>query len=136
MKNLTKIILIFFVVLSFLFSVLPQTVLAQLKTLPTSNVPEAEGVVEIQAFEQVFANILTIATSLAGIAAFVVLIMGGFKWMTSGGDPKKMESAKQSITYAFIGLVCLILIWLILLFLQQFTGIPGLTIFTIPKKTP
>ena len=105
--------------------------LAQLPALPTSGFTGASGVVEIQAFEQIFANILTVATSLAGLAAFIMLIVGGFKWLTSGGDPKKLESAKGSITYAFAGLALLILIWFVLLFIKNFTGV-DVTIFQIP----
>lgn len=113
-------------------SLLSSPVFAQSQPLPTSSVEK--DVVEIQALEIVFSNILTIATSLAGIAAFVVLVMGGFKWMTSGGDPKKMEAAKGSITYAFVGLACLILIWFVLLFISNFTGRPELLKFQLPDQ--
>jgi len=106
---------------------------AQLPTLPTSGLTGASGVVEIQALEQVFANVLNIATSLAGLAAFIVLVSGGYKWMTSSGDPKKVESAKSSITYALAGLVLLILIWFILLFISNFTELPDLLHFQIPR---
>lgn len=129
--RLTKIFCLFLLASCFLLFAFYHPTFAQPQALPTSAVAEAQGVVEIQALETVFGNILAIATSLAGFAAFVVLIAGGFKWMTSGGDPKKMEAAKGSVTYAFVGLACLILIWFILLFLEQFTGVK-LTIFKLP----
>lgn len=128
--SLTKKILFLLFSGSFL---LPFTVSAQILPLPTSALPGAAGVVEIQALEQVFANVLSVATAFAGLAAFIVLISGSYKWLTSGGDPKKLESAKQSLTYAFLGLILLILIWFILVFIANFTGRQELLKFSIPK---
>src|SRR6266702_568806 len=47
-------------------------------------------------------NILSLAV---GIIAVIMLIVGGFKYITSGGDSGKVTSAKNSIVYAVIGLV-------------------------------
>lgn len=89
-------------------------------------------VATIQGFECIFRNILGIATTLAGIAFFVMLLIGGFKYMTSGGDPKASEQAKGTITSALLGIILLILAWLILKFISQFAGLPNITIFKIP----
>jgi len=89
-------------------------------------------VATIQGFECIFSNFLQIATTLAGITLFVMLLIGGFKYMTSGGDPKASEQAKGTMTSALLGLILLILAWLILKFLSEFTGIPDLLKFTIP----
>lgn len=89
-------------------------------------------VATIQGFECIFGNILQVATTLAGIALFVMLLVGGFKYMTSGGDPKGSEQAKGMITSALLGIVLLIVAWLILKFLSEFTGLPNLLKFTIP----
>lgn len=42
---------------------------------------------------------------LAGILLLLYLIIGGFGLMTSGGDPKAVQSAKSKITNALIGFV-------------------------------
>lgn len=89
-------------------------------------------VATIQGFECIFQNILQIATTLAGIALFIMLLAGGFKYMTSGGDPKASEQAKGTITSALLGLILLIVAWLILKFLSEFTGLSNITIFKIP----
>lgn len=39
----------------------------------------------------------------------VILIIAGFLYVTSAGDPKKVETAKRMILYALIGLVILLL---------------------------
>jgi hypothetical protein len=88
-------------------------------------------VATIQGFECIFQNLLQVATTLAGIALFIMLLVGGFKYMTSGGDPKGSEQAKGTMTSAILGILVLIGAWLILKFLTEFTGI-DLTIFKIP----
>ena len=73
--------------------------------------------------EVIFERIVTLATGFAVLAVFIMLVLGGFKLMTAGGDPKATESAKNTITYAIFGLVALIGIWLILKFIEVFTGV-------------
>lgn len=88
-------------------------------------------VATIQGLECIFVRILNIATSLAGLAVFIMLLVGGFKYLTSGGDPKKAQSAKDTLTYAILGLVLVIAAWFILAFIEEFTGVK-VTIFKIP----
>ena len=44
------------------------------------------------------------ASIAAALAAFFYLILGGFQWITSGGDKAGTEAAREKITAAFIGL--------------------------------
>jgi hypothetical protein len=74
-------------------------------------------------FEKLITNILNSATSLAIIAVFVMLLYGGFKYLTAGGDPKAMDSGKNTITYALIGLVLMFGAWFILRLITAFTGV-------------
>ena len=87
-------------------------------------------VATIQGFECLFANILQIIVVIAGLAFFFMFISGGFKYLTSGGD-EKLASASSTLTMAIIGLVGVIASWLILNFIQKFTGV-NVTIFQIP----
>jgi len=41
--------------------------------------------------------------AIAGFGILLMLVFAGFSFLTSAGDPKKMESAKQRITNALIG---------------------------------
>jgi TRAP-type C4-dicarboxylate transport system permease small subunit len=84
----------------------------------------------LQCLEVVFEKVLNIAVELAVVVLFIFLVIGGFKFITSGGDPKATESAKNTLTYAILGLVLLIGIWLILNFIEYFTGIE-VTVFKI-----
>lgn len=47
-------------------------------------------------------NILSI---VVGIIAVIMIVVGGFKYVTSGGDSSNITSAKNTIIYAIIGLV-------------------------------
>lgn len=89
------------------------------------------GAATIKDIEVIFRLILNIVVRFAGIAVFIMIIIGGFQYLTAGGDPKKAESAKNTLTYAILGLALLILAWFILKFIHIFTGI-NVTIFEIP----
>jgi len=84
--------------------------------------------------ESIFSNILSVLIPFAGVAIFVMILIGGFKFLTSAGDPKATASAGQTITWAIIGLLFLIGAWLVLVFIKQITGI-DVTLFEIPKNT-
>lgn len=86
---------------------------------------------EFKDLETVFANILNILVAFAGVAVFVMFIMGGYRLMFSGGDPQKAGQAKATLTWAVIGLVFLLGTWLILRFIEQFTGVK-VSLFCIP----
>ena len=79
-----------------------------------------------------FGRILGVATSLFGIAAFIMILTGGFKYMTAGGDPKQTASAKQTITWAIAGVVLTIAAWFIIKFIEISTGVP-VTLFKVTQ---
>lgn len=91
-----------------------------------------KSVPTIQGFECLFANILKIVVTIAGLAFLIMFIIGGFQFMSSSNDPKAVAGASSTLTYAVIGLVGVIVSWLILLFIKDFTGI-DVTQFQIPK---
>lgn len=88
-------------------------------------------VATIQGFECIFARVLGIIITLAGLAFLFMFISGGFKLIFSGGDQKAVAAASSTITMAIVGLVGIIASWLILKFIQDFTGLQ-VTVFHIP----
>jgi len=52
--------------------------------------------------------------ALGGLAAFIALIIGGFQYLTSMGEPARLAEAKDRIRSAFLGLILLLSSWLIL----------------------
>lgn len=83
----------------------------------------SNGVATIKGFECLFQNILQIVVGAAGLAFFAMFIVGGFKYLTSGGDSKKAAAASSTLTMAVIGVIGVIVSWLVLLFIKNFTGI-------------
>lgn len=49
--------------------------------------------------------IVNIFSIIVGIVAVIMIIWGGFKYITSGGDSGNITSAKNTIIYAILGLV-------------------------------
>lgn len=45
---------------------------------------------------------------IIGIVAVVMIIIGGLRYITSGGDQQKVTNAKNTIMYAIIGLVIIL----------------------------
>ena len=70
-----------------------------------------------------FQRIVSYALGFAGIVLFILLIVGGFKYITSGGDPKAVEGAKKTLTYAIGGLVVILVSYLILVLISNITGV-------------
>jgi hypothetical protein len=62
----------------------------------------ANGATKIQDIVTTIVNIFSV---IVGIVAVIMIIYGGFKYITSGGDSGNITSAKNTIIYAIIGLV-------------------------------
>lgn len=125
MKKLSSFL---FLVSGFFFS---RPALAQSTTAWSGRCVQHGDVATIQGFECLFANILQVIVTIAGLAFFFMFISGGFKYLTSNGDEKKLAAASSTLTMAIIGLVGVIASWLIMNFIQKFTGV-NVTIFEIP----
>ncbi|MBI3443296.1 hypothetical protein HY008_01365 [Candidatus Woesebacteria bacterium] len=86
---------------------------------------------ELVGLQGVFAGIVASVLALAGIAFFIMFIVGGFNWLTSGGNPEKVGKARNTLTYAIGGLVLIALAFLILRFIAVFTGVDAILFFKI-----
>ena len=107
---------------------LPLTQVFAKNGLGTAGVDQ--GAASFSDLEGIFSHAVKALVELAGAVLFVMLVVGGFKFLLSGGDQKKLESAKGAITNAIIGLVVVVVAYLILLTIQTFTGV-SVTQFTI-----
>lgn len=95
--------------------------LAQLQNFGEDTVKD--GVVTFNGLEVVFNNVVSVVLGFAGIALFIMLVVGGFRFIMAGDDPKAVEGAKKTLTYAVGGMVLIALSFLILRFIQEFTGV-------------
>jgi len=94
--------------------------------------PQVVEVATIKGVECAFSNTISVVLALAGIVLFVMFLIGGLRYLTSGGDPKATEAAKGTLTHAIAGLVVLILAFLILRLIETITGVQ-LTIFKVTQ---
>ena len=72
-------------------------------------------------------TIINVVLSIVGIIAVVVVIFGGFTYMTSAGDPGKITKAKNTIMYGIIGLIIALLAYAIVNFVME-------NVFSTTKK--
>jgi len=66
--------------------------------------------------------ILQIAFALAGLVATFYLILGGYNYITAGGNPEAIEGAKATITNAIIGMIVILISYLLVDFLLARLG--------------
>jgi hypothetical protein len=68
-------------------------------------------------------NVLEFMIPLIGMISFIMILTGGFKILTSGGDSKGLEGGKQTITLAVVGIALAIISWLVLVIIKNVTGV-------------
>lgn len=96
-----------------------------------AGVENVDGIATLRGLEGIFQNIINALLAVAGILLFIMLITGGVKFITSGGDPKSLESAKKTLTYALIGVVLVAMGYLVLVLISDITGNQNLLNFSI-----
>jgi len=68
-------------------------------------------------------NLVISAMVLSGLLVFLLLVFGGMKYLTAQGDKEQVESARNTITYAIIGLVIVIGSYAIIRLIEAFFGL-------------
>jgi hypothetical protein len=61
----------------------------------------------------VVTRIINIALGFLGLIALCIILYGGFKWMTAGGNEEKTEEAKKVLGAGVIGLIIILASWAI-----------------------
>jgi len=72
--------------------------------LPTKTLPE------------IIYSISNSLTLLVGVIAILFIIIGGFQYITSAGNPDNIGKAKNTILYGIIGIIVVLCAWLIVKF--------------------
>jgi len=53
----------------------------------------------------IITTVINIFSLVVGVVSVIMIIVGGFRYITSGGESSNVTSAKNTIIYALIGLV-------------------------------
>lgn len=71
----------------------------------------------------IFKTITNVLLFLIGAISVIMLIVGGIRYVVSGGDSTAVQNAKNTILYAIVGIVVAILAYAVVYFvIQSFSG--------------
>lgn len=97
---------------------------AELTTNPTDCATSAAA--SNEGINTLITNVINIFSLVVGIVAVIMIIVGGLKYITSGGDSGNVTGAKNTILYAVVGLIVVALAQVIVRFvLNQTADIAG-----------
>ena len=117
MKKFTKH-LISFAILALLFA--PVLTFAQSNSADFGLEPVSvgiDGVLSDSDPRAIVGRIINIALGILGIIAVGIILLGGFKWMTAGGNEDKASEARQLLGAGVIGLVIILSSWALATFI-------------------
>lgn len=97
-----------------------------------SPITEKDGFAQLSDLVIVFANITSVIATFAGFAVLFMLIRGGIAYITAQGDPKALQGARGTLTWAIIGLIVILSAYLIISLIVGFVQVPGLGRFCLP----
>lgn len=89
-----------------------------------TNVIDAGGLVSIG---------LNVLLFVAFVAALAFLIIGGIRWILSGGDKEGTAKARSTVTSALIGLVVVLAAWILINIILKFFNLPGVNDLQLPS---
>jgi len=113
MKKLLKNLAAFAIVAAFLVPVFALPALAQ-PDFGTDQVQTGLGdtLGEInQDPREIIGRFIKFALGFLGLIAVSIILIGGFKWMTSGGNEEKTGEAKKLLSAGVIGLIIVLASW-------------------------
>ena len=70
----------------------------------------------------------------SGAIALLVVVYGGFIWMTAAGNAEKIGQAQKMIMWALLGLVAMLTAYLFIRILLNFAS-TGNAVYTVPTET-
>lgn len=114
--------------------VAPTAVMADIQTdrlVPNEIAPISNAV-------NVVRSIIRFILVVGFVLAFIMLIIGGIRWILAGGDEKAVGSARNMITGALIGLVVILVAYAIIRLVEIFFSLNiisnGVNIPQVPKE--
>jgi hypothetical protein len=69
--------------------------------------------------ESLIKTILNVFSAIVGSIAVIMIIVGGFRYVTSAGDSNNVSGAKNTILFAIVGLIIVVFAQIIVRFVLQ-----------------
>jgi hypothetical protein len=70
----------------------------------------------------VVVRVIQLALGYLGLIAVMMILIGGFMWMTSAGNEERIASAKRMLSAAIVGTIIVMLSWAIVSFVVNTTN--------------
>jgi hypothetical protein len=61
--------------------------------------------------KSIIVGVIQVILGFLGLLAVIIILIGGFKWMTSGGSDDKVAEARKLIVSGIIGLLIVLAAW-------------------------
>lgn len=71
----------------------------------------------------IISGLIRLTLVVAAVVFFFILVIGGIRWIASGGDKGQTEAARSQITAALVGLVIVFAAWAIVSLIHTFFGV-------------
>lgn len=81
------------------------------------------GTIQDLSIGTVINGLIRLILVVAAIIFFFILVIGGIRWIASGGDKAQTEAARNQITAALVGLVIVFAAWAIAQLINTFFGV-------------
>ena|SRR3989344_3537542 len=111
--NLLNIASILTLTLAVLLALMPLVASAQFNKTDLGSAATNAGVATQADFSAIALRVINVLLAVAGLVAVIFLIVGGFRYVTAGGNEEAAESGKKTITNAIIGIVIIVLAFVI-----------------------
>lgn len=95
---------------------------------PTVDLGSQYGFGNIQSLGGFLTNLIQPAFEIAAAGVTFYFLFAAFKWISSGGDKQAISDARGMITHSIIGFLLLMLLFLVIMFIQEFFGLGRLII--------
>ena len=92
--------------MSFLSILIADQELGTLKGFSEAYQPQEEA--GHKALTKILSNTLGFLTIFAGLAFIIYFLLGALSWVTSSGQPEKVQKAQNKMTSAAIGLIAVV----------------------------
>lgn len=93
--------------------------------LTTQAIVKIENPLRANTFEQLIYNIVNFLFWISLPVGALMIVFAAFYFLTSGGDPAKIKTAKDIIFWTIVGIIVLFLSAAILAFIKEMLGVRG-----------
>ncbi len=89
---------------------------------PFGAAPATSGTEAVNQITKVVSDVIGFLTITAGLWLLFQLLFGGYEWISSAGDSKKLAAARQRIMNGVFGLIIVVGAWAMIALVGQFLG--------------